>query len=110
MEYLIGAFKIAILVTVGIGVIFNLPKIIAFVRDHKNSDKNSVVGQIAKWLGVFFAVLGIAFYGGAFLAYMQGIATQIGLLAICGTLCLVFGICGVVYGNKKIKLKSAKNQ
>lgn len=74
----------------------------SFVK-HKGMNKELTVGKVTKWIGVFAAVLGIAFYCGAFLAFVQGVATQIGVLAIFGTLCLALGIVLFIAGFRKIK-------
>lgn len=49
----------------------------------------SLMKVIFKWLSAIFALVGVAFFGGSYLAYVQGIFAQISLLAIAGVACLI---------------------
>lgn len=42
-----------------------------------------------KWIGGFGGVLGLAFFFGAFQAYVQGFITQILPLGVVGVICLI---------------------
>lgn len=45
--------------------------------------------NILKLAAIIFAVLGIAFLCGSYLASVQGVASQITVLAVVGVICLV---------------------
>lgn len=66
-------------------------------------NKKMVAGKVMKWVGGFMGILGLAFYGGAFLAKVQDILLQIVPLGIAGTVCLLGGITCFLAGNHKLK-------
>ena len=104
MAYIMGAVKIAVLVTLGFIFLIHIPQIIKFLKgEYKNMNKKIIIGKVMKWIGGFAGILGLAFYGGAFLAKIQGILLQIVPLAVAGTVCLVGGIICFFAGNHKIK-------
>ena len=68
--------------------------------------KGFLTEKICKVTGAILGVLGIAFGIGAYLAFLQGVATQIVPLAVIGTLCLILGIISYLCGRRKGKAYS----
>lgn len=102
MTYIMGALKIALLVILGLAFLLYIPQIIKFLKgEYKTMNKKMIAGKVMKWVGGFAGVLGLAFYGGAFLAHVQGVLTQILPLAVVGTICVIGGIICFVVGNRK---------
>ena len=53
--------------------------------------------NILKIVALIIAVLGVAFLGGSYLAYIQGVVTQITVLAVVGVICLVIAAVLLIY-------------
>lgn len=101
MSFILGALKIATLVTVGAIFVLHLPQIIKFIKGEcKTMDKKQVKNKIMKCIGGFVVVLGLAFEGGAFLAHVQGILTQVFPLAAAGVVCMIGGVLCWISGKK----------
>lgn len=56
--------------------------------------------SIMKIATIILSLLGIAFLGGSLLAYLQGFALQISLLAGTGIICLIGAVVMTVLGKK----------
>lgn len=93
MSYIIGAFKIAILVIVGTVFLVNKTEVMNFWEQKMESKQ--MKKKVMKWVSVLIVMLGIAFEGGAFLAHLQGVVLQVMPLAVTGAVCFVAGI--IVY-------------
>lgn len=52
---------------------------------------------ILKVVAIILAILGIAFLGGSYLAYLQGVESQIAVLAVVGIICLVASATSLIY-------------
>lgn len=63
---------------------------------------------ILKLAAVILAVLGIAFLGGSYLAYLQGVAGQITVLAVVGVICLVIAAALLIYRAVKFPTQHEK--
>lgn len=108
MTYIVQAFKIALLVTVGLLVFVNIPTLSKIVKgEYKKMNREMVAGKVMKWIGGFGSMLGMAFFFGAFQAYVQGFITQIIPLGTVGIICLIAGIVCVIMGIRKTKKQSS---
>lgn len=47
---------------------------------------------VLRWGSFILLALGLAFSIGAYLAFVQGVVSQIGVLAVTGIICLILGI------------------
>lgn len=104
ITYIMGAVKIEVLVTLGLIFLIHIPQIIKYFKgEYKNMNKKMIAGKVMKWIGGFVMILGLAFFGGAYLAKIQGILLQIVPLAVTGTVCLVGGIICFLAGAHKTK-------
>lgn len=104
MMYIVQAFKIALLVTVGLLVFVNIPTLSKIVKgEYKKMNKEMVAGKAMKWIGGFGSMLGLAFFFGAFQAYVQGFITQILPLGVVGVICLIAGVICFIMGIRKTK-------
>lgn len=64
-----------------------------------------ITGKAFKLTGVILGILGIAFYCGSGLAYLQGVLTQIAVMAATGTISLVAGVIFYLVGRNKCQNK-----
>ena len=104
MMYIVQAFKIALLVTVGLLVVVNVPTVSKIVKgEYKKMNKEMVAGKVLKWSGGFGGMLGLAFFFGAFQAYVQGFITQIIPLGVVGVICLIASMICFIVGIRKTK-------
>lgn len=104
MTYIVQAFKIALLVIVGLLVFVNIPTLSKIVKgEYKKMNRKMVAGKVMKWIGGFGSVLGLTFFFGAFQAYVQGFITQILPLGVVGAICLLASIICFIMGIRKIK-------
>ena len=63
MTYIVQAFKIALLVTVGLLVFVNIPTLSKIVKgEYKKMNREMVAGKVMKWIGGFGSMLGMAFF------------------------------------------------
>ena len=104
MMYIVQAFKIALLVTVGLLVVVNAPTVSKIVKgEYKKMNKEMVAGKVLKWSGGFGGMLGLAFFFGAFQAYVQGFITQNHPFGSCRCYLSDCKYDLLYYGNKKNK-------
>jgi hypothetical protein len=97
-----NAIKIAVLVIIGMVFLLNIPNLYKFLKgEYKTMNTKKIGGKIMKWIGGFVSLLGLAFLGGSYLAYIQGFFTQIYALAMAGIICLLAGIVLLVKGALK---------
>lgn len=84
-----SAVVILVLVLVGLPFLFN---VIVPMMKEENREENMNLYKFWKVAAVLLLLLGLAFLGGSLLAYLQGVATQITVLAVVGVVCLVASI------------------
>lgn len=89
MQFLIHATGICILVLIGL---YFLWKIEALDDIHYHGKKGIGMGAILKGTMMILVLLGVAFLGGSFLAYIQGFTQQILVLGIVGVICLLMAV------------------
>lgn len=87
LKTILGAIVIAALVLVGLPLLLKFFGIGA--ENAGQPAKNNLPKRILKWVAIGFAALGIAFLGGSYLAFVQGVVMQISVLATVGIFCLV---------------------
>jgi len=86
LKTILGAIVIAVLVVVGLPFLL---KFFGIGTENTARSADSSIGKlILKWVAIGFAALGVAFLGGSFLAFMQGVLMQIRILAVVGIVCL----------------------
>ena len=61
---------------------------------------------ILKWISIVFVVLGLAFLVGSYLAFVQGVVTQIGILAVVGIICIAIAVILTIF--RVIKSKESQ--
>lgn len=98
---LIGAIVIAVLVVVGLPFLLNCFGINAENTAH--IAKGSILKTVLKWVAIGFAALGVAFLGGSYLAYVQGVFMQISVLATAGIVCIA--VAAAVWVVRSVKFK-----
>lgn len=104
MHFIFETCKIALLVTVGIVFFLHVPAIIKFLKgESKIMKKKQIVAKGVKWAGLFLCVLGGAFFCGSYLAYIQGVLSQIKVLAAVGVVCVAAGLSALIAGRMKLK-------
>lgn len=104
MHFIFETCRVALLVIVGIIFFLHVPAIINFFKgESKIMKKKQIVVKGVKWAGLFLCVLGGAFFFGSYLAYVQGVLSQIKVLAAVGMICVVAGLIALIAGHMKLK-------
>lgn len=95
---ILSAIVIFILVLVGLPFLLS---VIAPVKKEKNQKENVIFVKIWKIAAILLLLLGLAFLSGSLLAYLQGIVTQITVLAVVGVVCLLASVICFIAGIHK---------
>lgn len=95
---ILSAIVIFILVLVGLPFLLS---VIAPVKKEKNQKENVIFVKIWKIAAILLLLLGLAFLGGSWLAYLQGVVSQITILAAVGVVCLLASVICFIAGKHK---------
>lgn len=101
LSVLFKAFDIFILVVVGMWLLWE----IGIFSNHKSrhTKEVKVMKTVLNMVSIILFILGVAFLGGSFLAFLQGFVIQITVLAVTGTICFIVALICFLFNHLKKK-------